>query len=65
MELEEQLRQAGEQHNRLAAELEEAAARRDELIRAAGGRLTRRKIAQLVGISFQRVDQIVRGASRS
>ncbi|HWF25196.1 MAG TPA: helix-turn-helix domain-containing protein [Solirubrobacteraceae bacterium] len=64
MDLEEKLRRAAQRYARDREKLEgeEAAAnaRRDEVIRqAADAGLTRRKIAQLVGVSHQRVNQII------
>lgn len=70
MDHETQLRRAAERYaqdnDRIASQLATAAERRDRVIRAAAADgLTLRKIAQLVGISHQRVDQIVRSAEGS
>jgi predicted transposase YdaD len=65
MDIEEQLRRVGAKHGKLAGQLVPIEEQRAELIREAAAKhgLSRRKIAKLVGISFQRVDQIVRNGS--
>lgn len=66
MEIEDQLRQVGRRHATLTRRLEPVERERDELIlQGTEAGLSRRRIAELVGISFQRVDQIVRAAQRA
>lgn len=66
MNHEQQLRRAAERYaadrEKLKAQEAAAAARRDEVIRAAAAAgVTRRQIAEVVGVSHQRVNQIVHG----
>lgn len=63
MSLDDELRQVGQERAEKSAELEPILERQVDVVRrAAGEGYTRRRIAELVGLSHQRVDQIIRSA---
>lgn len=63
MDIEERLIRIGQRHGELLGQIAPVEEERAAAIReAAAAGLSRRRIASLLGISFQRVDQIVRSA---